>query len=89
MESVGHEGLNNMLAGFPTKAAWALCTFAYSAGPGKINVRSLLLTSNLMITQGTEPIVFEGRTEGSIVPARGPKVFGWDAVFEPDGTGLT
>ncbi|RDB19868.1 Inosine triphosphate pyrophosphatase [Hypsizygus marmoreus] len=71
MIEVGHEGLNNMLVGFPTKAAWALCTFAYSAGPG------------------SEPIIFEGRTDGSIVPARGPKVFGWDAVFEPDGTGLT
>ncbi|KAG5636968.1 hypothetical protein H0H81_006272 [Sphagnurus paluster] len=71
MQSVGHEGLNNMLAGFPTKAAWALCTFAYSAGPG------------------SDPIIFEGRTDGSIVPARGPKVFGWDAVFEPEGTGLT
>ncbi|KAF8076895.1 inosine triphosphate pyrophosphatase-like protein [Lyophyllum atratum] len=71
MAEVGHEGLNNLLVGFPTKAAWALCTFAYSAGPG------------------TEPIVFEGRTDGSIVPARGPKIFGWDAVFEPDGTGFT
>ncbi|KAG6879022.1 hypothetical protein C0992_005771 [Termitomyces sp. T32_za158] len=71
MEEVGHEGLNAMLAGFPTKDAWALCTFAYSAGPG------------------SEPIIFEGRTDGTIVPARGPKVFGWDAVFEPTGTGLT
>jgi inosine triphosphate pyrophosphatase len=33
--------------------------------------------------------LFEGRTEGTIVPARGPKIFGWDAVFEPLGTGLT
>ncbi|KAF8165861.1 inosine triphosphate pyrophosphatase-like protein [Crassisporium funariophilum] len=71
MASIGHEGLNNLLVGFPTKAAEAVCTFAYSAGPG------------------TEPIVFEGRTDGTIVPARGPKVFGWDAVFEPLGTGLT
>ncbi|KAF8806192.1 Ham1-like protein [Phlegmacium glaucopus] len=71
MTSIGHEGLNAMLVGFPTKAAEAVCTFAYSAGPG------------------TEPILFEGRTEGIIVPARGPKVFGWDAVFEPLGTGLT
>ncbi|KAH0588184.1 hypothetical protein H2248_006899 [Termitomyces sp. 'cryptogamus'] len=71
MQEVGHEGLNAMLAGFPTKDAWALCTFAYSAGPG------------------SEPILFEGRTDGTIVPARGPKVFGWDAVFEPHGTGLT
>ncbi|KAG6872722.1 hypothetical protein C0995_007289 [Termitomyces sp. Mi166 len=71
MQEVGHEGLNAMLAGFPTKDAWALCTFAYSAGPG------------------SEPILFEGRTDGIIVPARGPKVFGWDPVFEPTGTGLT
>jgi len=71
MTQIGHEGLNAMLVGFPTKAAEAVCTFAYSAGPG------------------TEPVLFEGRTEGTIVPARGPKVFGWDAVFEPLGTGLT
>ncbi|GAA6008604.1 hypothetical protein JCM11491_003364 [Sporobolomyces phaffii] len=72
MKSVGHEGLNSMLAGFPSKKATAICTFAYSAGPG------------------TEPIVFEGTTEGQIVPARGPTTFGWDAVFEPvEGAGKT
>jgi inosine triphosphate pyrophosphatase len=56
-----------MLVGFPTKDAYALCTFAYSTGPG------------------TEPILFEGRTDGTIVPARGPGDFGWDAVFQPKG----
>jgi inosine triphosphate pyrophosphatase len=67
-----YTGLNNMLAGFPSKRATAICTFAYSAGPG------------------TEPIIFEGRTEGKIVPARGPSNFGWDPVFEPEeGNGLT
>ncbi|KAF5330556.1 hypothetical protein D9619_005317 [Psilocybe cf. subviscida] len=71
MVRLGHEGLNALLVGFDTKEAEAVCTFAYSAGPG------------------TEPLIFEGRTEGTIVPARGPKVFGWDAVFEPLGTGLT
>ncbi|KAK7047444.1 nucleoside triphosphate pyrophosphohydrolase ham1 [Paramarasmius palmivorus] len=71
LKELGHEGLNNLLVGFSTKKAWALCTFAYSDGPG------------------TDPILFEGRTDGSIVPARGPGVFGWDAVFEPTGTGLT
>ncbi|THV04735.1 Maf/Ham1 [Dendrothele bispora CBS 962.96] len=71
LAEVGHEGLNNMLVGFQTKNAWALCTFAYCAGPG------------------SEPILFEGRTDGKIVPARGPPNFGWDPVFEPDGTGLT
>ncbi|KAJ6524527.1 inosine triphosphate pyrophosphatase-like protein [Mycena capillaripes] len=71
LADLSHESLNSLLVGFPTKAAWALCTFAYSAAPG------------------TEPILFEGRTDGSIVPARGPGIFGWDAVFEPSGTGLT
>lgn len=60
-----------MLQGFPTNDATALCTFAYSSGPG------------------TEPIIFEGRTEGRIVPARGLKIFGWDPIFEIEDTGLT
>ena len=62
-----------MLDGFPTRAAWALCTIAYSAGPG------------------TEPVLFEGRTDGQIVPPRGlPNLkFGWGPVFEADETGLT
>ncbi|KIJ69828.1 hypothetical protein HYDPIDRAFT_22987 [Hydnomerulius pinastri MD-312] len=67
MKNLGHEGLNNLLVGFPTKGAYALCTFAYSAGPG------------------AEPLLFEGRTDGTIVPARGPGTFGWDAIFQPDG----
>ena len=45
--------------------------------------------SRSLIRSGTEPIVFEGRTDGTIVPTRGPPTFGWDAVFEPLGTGLT
>ena len=71
MKELGHEGLNNLLVGFPTKNAWALCTFAYSTGPG------------------TEPILFEGRTDGKIVPPRGSAKFGWDAIFEPIETGKT
>ncbi|KAI9467323.1 Ham1-like protein [Lactarius psammicola] len=71
LRDLGHEGLNHMLDGFPTRAAWALCTFAYSTGPG------------------TEPVLFEGRTDGRIVPARGPPKFGWDPVFEAEDTGLT
>lgn len=64
-------GLNNMLVGFPSKDATALCTFAYSKGPGH------------------EPILFEGKTEGRIVSARGPSNFGWDPVFEVEDTGKT
>lgn len=31
--------------------------------------------------------LFEGRTLGKIVPARGDNQFGWDPVFEPDESG--
>ncbi|QSZ30633.1 hypothetical protein DSL72_000191 [Monilinia vaccinii-corymbosi] len=67
LQALGHDGLNSMLAGFPDKSAQAVCTFAYSEGPGH------------------EPIIFQGRTDGKIVPARGPAVFGWDAIFEYEG----
>ncbi|KAK8864450.1 inosine triphosphate pyrophosphatase [Kwoniella newhampshirensis] len=69
---LGHDGLNTLLSGFPTTRATALCTFAYSPGPGQT------------------PILFEGRTEGNIVPPRGPTHFGWDPIFAPvEGEGLT
>ncbi|KAL8861340.1 MAG: hypothetical protein Q9178_002212 [Gyalolechia marmorata] len=34
---------------------------------------------------GNEPLVFEGRVQGKIVPARGPLNFGWDPIFEYQG----
>ncbi|KAI9294570.1 inosine triphosphate pyrophosphatase [Neoconidiobolus thromboides FSU 785] len=37
----------------------------------------------------SEPILFQGICDGSIVPARGPKDFGWDPIFKPDGYDLT
>ncbi|KAI7954470.1 hypothetical protein MJO28_004870 [Puccinia striiformis f. sp. tritici] len=38
---------------------------------------------------GKDPILFVGATQGTIVPPRGPTNFGWDPIFEVDGTGLT
>lgn len=64
-----YAGLNTLLQGFPSTRATALCTFAYSPGPGQ------------------EPILFEGRTEGNIVPSRGPEHFGWDSIFQPEDKG--
>lgn len=58
LQALGHKGLNNMLAAYEDKTAFAVCTFAYCAGPGHA------------------PILFQGRTQGKIVPARGPGVFG-------------
>ncbi|KAI0199072.1 inosine triphosphate pyrophosphatase [Astrocystis sublimbata] len=34
---------------------------------------------------GQEVLLFQGRTDGRIVPARGPTHFGWDAIFEYEG----
>jgi len=33
LEKTGHEGLNNLLAAYEDKSAYAQCIFAYSAGP--------------------------------------------------------
>lgn len=36
-------------------------------------------------SENVEPIVFHGKTDGNIVPARSgsEKPFGWDPIFEP------
>ncbi|KKY29240.1 putative non-canonical purine ntp rdgb ham1 family [Phaeomoniella chlamydospora] len=67
LQKLGHEGLNKLLEPYSDKTITAVCTFAYSAGPGH------------------EPILFQGRTDGKIVPARGPANFGWDPIFEYEG----
>ena len=38
---------------------------------------------------GKEVRLFHGKTDGSIVEPRGPRNFGWDPVFLPDGKNLT
>ena len=63
MKSIGHDGLNNLLAAYEDKSAKAVCTFAYSAGPGH------------------EPVLFQGITDGKIVPARGATTFGEQLFF--------
>jgi inosine triphosphate pyrophosphatase len=72
LEKLGHEGLNNLLAAYPDKSAYAQCIFSYSEGPGT-----------------GPPRLFVGQCHGKIVPARGPKAFGWDPVFQPDGFDVT
>ena len=34
LQAIGHAGLNNLLASYEDKSAQAVCTFAYSEGPG-------------------------------------------------------
>ena len=35
LSSLGHEGLNNMLAAYDDKSAYAQCVFALTAGPNR------------------------------------------------------
>uniref|UniRef100_T1GI88 Inosine triphosphate pyrophosphatase n=1 Tax=Megaselia scalaris TaxID=36166 RepID=T1GI88_MEGSC len=37
----------------------------------------------------SEPIIFQGITDGDIVFPRGPRDFGWDPIFQPKGYNLT
>jgi inosine triphosphate pyrophosphatase len=79
MIALGHEGLNNLTTGFIDPATGA---------PDK---RAWALCT-FAYTEGpdAEPVLFEGRTDGHIVPARGSTHFGWDAVFQPvEGDGQT
>jgi len=46
-----------------------------------VGVNGCVLPAGL--EQDSEPVLFQGRTEGKIVSARGPLDFGWDPVFEP------
>ncbi|XP_077252536.1 inosine triphosphate pyrophosphatase family protein [Tasmannia lanceolata] len=40
---------------------------------------------SLALGPNADPISFIGKTQGSIVPPRGPPDFGWDPIFQPDG----
>ena len=55
--------------------------------------KSATASTLLAFTMGgknDDVMVFEGKTKGKIVPARGPLDFGWDPIFEPDeGNGKT
>lgn len=66
LQKLGHDGLNRMLQGWEDKSAYACCIFALGGYPGQ---------------DPNEPLIFEGRTNGRIVEARGPPSFGWDPIF--------
>ncbi|KAI9824835.1 MAG: nucleoside triphosphate pyrophosphohydrolase ham1 [Phylliscum demangeonii] len=67
VQSLGFEGLPNLLAAYSDKSAQFVSSFAYSDGPDH------------------EPILFQGRIKGRIVPPRGAGRFGFDPIFEYQG----
>ncbi len=48
-----------------------------------------LAISSIGYHDGKSVHLFEGRTEGMIVPPRGDHGFGWDAIFQPRGASVT
>jgi len=71
LDKLGHDGLNKLLDGFhdddDDDNRAAYAQTIIAFSPGP----------------GKEVQLFDGRTEGRIVPARGSLDFGWDPVFEP------
>ena len=75
LKSLGHDGLNRILAGYEDKSAYAQCIFCI----GRTHSSGESSAATLQ--------TFVGRTPGKIVPPRGPTDFGWDPVFEPSESG--
>ena len=71
LDKCGHDGLNQMLAGFDDKTAYAETIVAFANGTSKTGSK-----------EEEDIHIFVGRTDGTIVPPRGSLEFGWDPIFE-------
>ncbi|MCJ1472857.1 nucleoside triphosphate pyrophosphohydrolase ham1 [Lambiella insularis] len=85
-DAIGLEGLNNLLSAYEDKSAQAVCTFAYCEGPGHEPIIFEGRTNvDLLLVSAKKPALTTYR-QGKIVPARGPTQFGFDPIFEYEGT---
>ena len=73
LKNLGPDGLPRLIADFEDKTADAVCIFGFSQGG----------------SESSDIQIFEGRTNGQIVRPRGPRDFGWDPCFLPDGYEMT
>jgi inosine triphosphate pyrophosphatase len=78
LKKCGHDGLYQMLGGYEDKTAYALTVVAL-----------IVIHDHDHDDSNYEVHIFEGRTEGRIVPPRGSLEFGWDPIFEPLHTNQT
>ncbi|THU73521.1 hypothetical protein C4D60_Mb04t23750 [Musa balbisiana] len=70
-----------------------LCFNALNGLPGLNNILTAyedksayaMCIFSLSLGPNLEPVTFLGKTQGKIVPPRGPTDFGWDPIFQPDG----
>ncbi|CAK7567650.1 MAG: nucleoside triphosphate pyrophosphohydrolase ham1 [Sporothrix epigloea] len=77
MASLGHDGLNKLLAGHENKSAQAVCTFAYCKGPGEEPILFQGVTKGKIVpargpaTFGWDPIFeYEGETYAEMDKAK-------------------
>jgi hypothetical protein len=73
MQSIGHDGLNKLLAGYEDKSAYALCTFALSKGPGHepiifdgrtpVSAVTMIGHFQLVMKLNTPPFLFTNRVK--------------------------
>ncbi|KAF9940899.1 hypothetical protein BGZ65_005807 [Modicella reniformis] len=83
LDGIGLEGLVKMLEGYEDKSAEAYCTIAYTTGPGSEPIMFFGSVKSYPIWM--ETLSFTTRNQGSIVNPEGPRKFGWDPIFKPDG----
>jgi len=91
LEKTGHAGLNNLLAAYDDKSASRPASpprsFRTRARDPAAAARYAQCLFALSAGPGAEVRLFDGRTPGRVVPARGPTDFGWDPIFAPDEGG--
>ena len=77
LKALGVQGLPKLLAGFEDKGAQAVCTFAYSEGPGHEPIvfqgRTDVSAETAHHAETIDSLTFP---QGKIVDARGPTDFG-------------
>lgn len=74
LKNCGHDGLNQMLMGYDDKTGYALTIVAL-----------IIIDDNSDNHDKPHEVhIFEGRTDGIIVPPRGSLDFGWDPIFQPN-----
>ncbi|KAI9772967.1 MAG: nucleoside triphosphate pyrophosphohydrolase ham1 [Geoglossum simile] len=77
LHDIGLEGLNNLLAAYDDKSAQAVCTFAYSEGPGKEPKIFQGTTDGKIVAARGPPRFGKGNPKTSFQC--------WDPIFEYEG----
>ena len=80
-----------MLSGFPTKDAFALCTFGYCAGPGQEPILFEGKTDGKIVSpRGPKNFGWVGSLSGATLSTiDSDEIARQDPIFEVDGTGQT